>query len=179
MARWMGLAALLAWAAVAAAADPPGMFVPVAEGERLPPLVLADRDGVEHDISRSPDGGPVGIFFWSVFCPNCRELIPRVARLQAEWEGRGLTLWAVNVDGRRFSNAVDAYLAEETFSLRVVYDRLDGEYLVAADPLGVSKTPTLYLADAAGRVIFRQAVAIELDAAAAALAAAPRRARAR
>ena len=109
----------------------------------------------------------MALLFWSAFCPNCHEVIPEVEQFAKK---NNLCFWAVNVDGEQFSNAVDAYLKNNKLDLPTVYDRLEGEYLVAADPLGVSKTPTLYLADAQGRVILRQAVKIDLEAARAALA---------
>ena len=46
---------------------------------------------------------------------------------------------------------------------QAVYDILDGEMLIAADPLGVERTPTLYLADREGRVIQYQHSFIEVE----------------
>ena len=168
------LACLLvsALAALAPAAQPPeGMFLPLEKGEKLPCMQLNDRQGKLHDVSRAvrdgkPVAAPVVLLFWSAFCPNCHEVIPEVAAFAKDKE---LCFWAVNVDGEQFSNAVDAYLERNNFDLPTVYDRLDGEYLVAADPLGVMKTPTLYLADAEGRVLLHQVIKIDLEAAGAAL----------
>lgn len=166
----LGLALLTARAG--ADQPPEGMFVPLKPGEPLPCMELRDRAGNVHDVSRAEEGGrpapgPVVLLFWSAFCPNCLEVIPEVARFA---ETNNLCFWAVNVDGEQFSNAVDAYLKNNKLDLPTVYDRLEGEYLVAADPLGVSKTPTLYLADARGRVVLHQVVEIDLDAARTALA---------
>ena len=103
------------------------------------------------------------IFFWSVFCPNCKEAIPDLVALHESWSTRGLDVWAVNVDGDRFSNAVVAYLREANLPFPVVYDRLEGEVLVAADPLGVTKTPTLYLAAGDGQIALRQVVQMNYE----------------
>ncbi len=162
------VAALTAWAVAAGGGDVP-LFRLLDPGERIPSFTLEDLAGREHRLG-GPGAGPELLLYWSVFCPNCKEVMPEVAGLHREWAGRGLTTWAINVDGDRFSNAVGAYLQEADLPFPVVYDRLDGQVLVAADPLGVTKTPTLYLADARGRVVLRQAVEIDLEAVRKALA---------
>lgn len=169
----LGLAGV-AWAADAPPAPPATKIALLDPGAKLPSMTLLDQKGVSHDISRSETkGGAVGIYFWSVFCPNCKEALPELVRLYQNVKDRGFTLWAVNVDGDRFSNAVLAFLAEAELPFPVVFDRLEGEYLIAADPLGVSKTPTLYLADANGTVLLRQVIEIDVAAAEKALPPAP------
>jgi len=129
-------------------------------GEKLPAITLQDLGGVDHLLG--PEGrGPCLLFFWSVFCPNCKEAIPGLVELYRAWGDRGLTVWAVNVDGDRFSNAVQAYLREAELPFPVVYDRLEGDVLLAADPLGVTKTPTLYLAKMDGEIALRQVIEID------------------
>ena len=132
-------------------------------GDKAPSMVLKDTAGIDRDISKPlKEGGKSAIFFWSVFCSNCKEAMPLLLDLEAKWAGKGLTIWAVNVDGERFSNAVKAFLADANLPYPVVYDRLEGEFLVAADPLGVSKTPTLLILDAGGVIKLRQEVVVDL-----------------
>lgn len=140
-------------------------------GDPLPPLVLQDLAGEPHDLTEGYGKGPVLLFFWSVYCPNCKEAMPGLVELARKGGRRGLQIWAVNVDGDRFSNAVRAYVSDMELPFPVVYDRLEGEYLVAADPLGVSKTPTLFVSDDAGRIALRQSVEIDYDSVVEALSA--------
>lgn len=134
-------------------------------GMKPPSMILPDTENVEHDIRRSSNGdGPVCIYFWSVFCSNCKDAMPLLFELNQRWKAKGLTIWAVNVDGDRFTNAVDAYLKDVELPFPVVFDRLEGQYLIAADPLNVSKTPTLLLLDKGGVIHLRQEVAIDLPA---------------
>lgn len=146
--------------AAPAAAEEPEVFRLREPGEPLPVVSLQDLSGAEHVLG-TPGPGPSLLFFWSVFCPNCKEAIPGLVALHEAWAERGLRVWAINVDGDRFSNAVQAYVRDLELPFPVVYDRLEGELLVAADPLGVAKTPTLYLAGADGRIALRQV--IEMD----------------
>jgi len=173
--RWLFAAAILGCVGSAWGAEPSAPAIRLLNpGEKLPAMVLLDRKGTQHDISLPEKGkGPVGIYFWSVFCPNCKEAMPALVEFYMKWKDKGVTLWAVNVDGDRFSNAVKAFMDEAELPFPVVFDRLDGENLVAADPLGVSKTPTLYLADAEGKVLLHQVIQIDVAAAEKALGTSP------
>jgi len=151
---------IAATAAPVASAGEPEAFRLREVGEFLPVVTLEDLAGEGHALG-TPGAGPSVLFFWSVFCPNCKEAIPGLVELHKAWGGRGLQVWAINVDGDRFSNAVQSYVREMDLPFPVVYDRLEGELLVAADPLGVTKTPTLYLAGPDGRIALRQV--IEMD----------------
>ena len=97
-------------------------------------------------------------------CPNCKEAMPGLVSLYGKRRDEGLQVWAVNVDGDRFSNAVRAFVEDLKLPFPVVFDRLEGELLVAADPLGVSKTPTLFVADSEGKILLRQNVDMDYDA---------------
>ncbi|MHB8766692.1 MAG: TlpA family protein disulfide reductase, partial [Deferrisomatales bacterium] len=116
-----------------------------------------------HRLDAAP-GRPVLLFFWSVYCPNCKEAMPGLVAIAERWREQGLLVWAINVDGDRFSNAVRAYVRDSRLTFPSLYDRLEGDYLVAADPLGVSKTPTVFLAGPDGRLTHRQVIEIDFEA---------------
>ena len=137
-------------------------------GDPVPSLALDDLDGNRLQLEPGRDRA-VLLYFWSVYCPNCKEAMPGLVSLSRQWQPRGLRVWAVNVDGARFSNAVVAYAREMDLPFPVVFDRLEGEYLVAADPLGVTKTPTAYLVGPDGRVAERQVVRMDFESLAAVL----------
>lgn len=164
---WISLMLMLVAAVAQAQAPGPA---PRGPGDLLPALSLQDPAGNTHDLPTVLGKGPVLLFFWSVYCPNCKEAMPGLLELHQKWAPKGLTVWAINVDGERFSNAVRAYIGEMDLPFPTLYDRLEGEYLVAADPLGVSKTPTLFLADGEGRIVLRQTIEVDYDAVTAAVA---------
>ena len=161
----------LVLACQAAAADPAGMFRLREPGESLPAMTLNDMEGAPHSLDPATAGRPVLLFFWSVYCPNCKEAMPELMELATGAAGQQVLVWAINVDGEAFSNSVKAYVRDMKLPFPTVYDRLEGEYLVAADPLGVSKTPTLYLADRTGTIRLRQVIQIDTRAVVAALQA--------
>ncbi len=171
MAAWLrGFGAVLLLAGAVAAGEI--TLEPRSVGERVPPMTLYDLDGAPHTVGGVAEQGADLLLFWSVYCPDCKEAMPRVAAWYAARPAGDLRVWAVNVDGERFSNAVRAFVRDMELPFPVLYDRLEGDYFVAADRLGVSRTPTVFVVGPGGTVLHRQIVALDLAALAAAVPAA-------
>ncbi len=122
----------------------------VRPGEKAPAFALDDLDG--RTVSVKPgDGNPSLIVFFSVFCPLCRELTPSVREIAAR-RGGTLRIIGVNLDGRRFSNAVRSFIKEYGIKFPVLLDEIRDDMFLASDPYGVDKTPTAVLIDGSGFV---------------------------
>ncbi len=147
------LAALIGFFASISFAAPPS--------KTLPEIKLKDWGGKERAITRGRDGGKTLIFFWSVFCPNCKEIMPKLASFRPGG-AKNFSVYAVNVDGDHFTNAIKAFMDDNKPKYTVVLDRFENGAMVAADPLAVAKTPTLVLVDAGGKVLLRQEVEVNL-----------------
>ena len=119
-------------------------------GEKAPGFSIRDIDG-KVVAFRPGHGRPALVVFWSVFCPLCRELMPEFDRFAVR-HGRNVRVIAVNLDGKRFGNAVRAWLKEARPHFPVGLDKLRDDFFVASDPYGVEKTPTAVLVDGAGVV---------------------------
>lgn len=160
--RIAAAAALLVLPAAARGAGPETEPAPVLRplvraGENAPAFRLESLDG--RAVAVRPGGGkPLVIVFFSAFCPLCRELAPSVAKLAAR-RGTTIRFVAVNLDGRRFSNAVRSFVAEYAIRFPVLLDEIRDDMFVASDPYGVEKTPTAVVVD--GRGIVRGAYAAE------------------
>jgi thiol-disulfide isomerase/thioredoxin len=135
-----------------AEADPPSPLRSIIRpGEKAPGFVLKDLDGKSVAFRPGSSGKPALIVFWSVFCPLCKELTPATAGI-AERNRRAIDVIGVNLDGKRFSNAVRSFLKEYRMTFPVGLDDIRNDLFIASDPYGVEKTPTAVLVDAAGRV---------------------------
>jgi len=159
--RIAAAAALFFLPAAAAGAGPepavPALRALVRPGEKAPAFRLEDLNGRAIAV-RPGDRKPLLIVFFSAFCPLCRELAPSIAELAAR-KGNTLRFVAVNLDGRRFSNAVRSFVDEYRLKFPVLLDEIRNDMFLAADPYGVDKTPTAVLVD--GRGIVRGAYAAE------------------
>ena len=130
--------------------DPQQLRPLVHPGENAPGFSLKDIDG--NTIAFRPGHGkPALVVFWSVFCPMCREIMPGIERFAARY-GNTVRVISVNLDGKRFTNAVRAWLKETDPRFPVGLDELRDDYFVASDPYGLEKTPTVVLIDGDGFV---------------------------
>ena len=133
-----------------AAAEMQKLRTLVHPGEKAPGFSLKDVDG--NTVAYRPGhGGPALVVFWSVFCPMCRELMPAIDRF-ATRHGETVRVVGVNLDGKRFSNAVRVWLKETSPRYPVGLDEIRDDFFIASDPYGVEKTPTAVLVDGTGLV---------------------------
>jgi thiol-disulfide isomerase/thioredoxin len=135
-----------------AAAAPPltalrGLIRP---GENAPAFTLNDIDGKR--VSYRPSGkSPSLIVFWSAFCPLCRELTPSLNDLSRR-HAASIRIVGVNLDGKRFSHSIKAFVKEYAVSYPVLLDDIRSDFFIASDPYGVEKTPTAVIVDTGGKV---------------------------
>ncbi len=119
-------------------------------GEIAPAFSLRDVDGkIVH--FRPGHGKAALVVFWSVFCPLCRESMPGIERF-ASRHGNDVRVVTINLDGKRFTNSIRAWMKEFRPHFPVALDELGGDFFIASDPYGVQKTPTAVLVDGSGRV---------------------------
>ncbi len=122
----------------------------VTPGEAAPAFTLKDLDG-KNIVFQPASGKPSLLVFWSVFCPLCKELTPMTAAI-ATRNRKSLNVIGVNLDGKRFTNAVRIFLKEYGMSFPVGLDEIRNDLFIASDPYGVEKTPTAVLVDGSGKV---------------------------
>jgi thiol-disulfide isomerase/thioredoxin len=67
--------------------------------ERLPVFSLSDLNGQPTPISAWA-GSSLMINFWATWCAPCRQEIPVLKSVAADWAGRGLTVVGIAVDHR-------------------------------------------------------------------------------
>lgn len=112
-------------------------------------VILNDLNAEKTDIS-SYKGRPVLLFFWTTWCPYCREEIIMLNRLAPQMQKEGIEVFAVNVGEP--DNKVFSFVGKNMLTLRVLLDR-DG---MAADNYDVFGVPTYIILDKAGEVASRQ-----------------------
>jgi len=144
------LTLLIAGVSAVSAAEMRKLRTLVHPGEKAPGFSLKDVDG--KTVTFRPGGGKAALLvFSSVFCPMCREMMPGIDRF-ATRHGKTIRVVGVNLDGKRFSNAVRAWMKETSPRYPVGLDEISNDFFVASDPYGVEKTPTAVLVDGNGLV---------------------------
>ena len=123
-------------------------------GAKAPDFTVQDLAGKEFHLASYAGKDAVLLFFWSFFCGPCREEIPMVNQMTRDYQGKGLQVVGVNLDGREMKKAIDKFVANEKIAFRIVFDELEGDAFRVADPYGVAGTPALFLVDRHGVVAF-------------------------
>ncbi len=97
-------------------------------------------------------GKPVLVNFWATTCPGCIKEMPELVRLHEELGERGLVIIGVAMPYDKPSDVI------------ALADRRKLPYFIALDPQGevvrafggVRLTPTSYLIDPEGRIVFKK-----------------------
>ncbi len=85
--------------------------------------------------------------FWATWCEPCRDQIPFLDRLAADYRAEGVEVYAVSFDEDRA--AVEEFVARTPVAFPVLWDKGGG---ALAEKLDVTRLPTTMLVDAAGVV---------------------------
>jgi cytochrome c biogenesis protein CcmG/thiol:disulfide interchange protein DsbE len=165
------LAATFALAAAIAFAPPPSLAqeskestftkIPTVKGietlkagAKAPDFKVQDLEGKEFHLASNVGKDAVLLFFWSFFCGPCREEMPMISQMTREYQGKGLQVVGVNLDGREMKKAIDKFVVNEKVAFRIVFDELADDAFRVADPYGVGGTPALFLVDRNGVIAF-------------------------
>jgi thiol-disulfide isomerase/thioredoxin len=110
-----------------------------------PPVATA----LPHDIAERYRGQVVVLDFWAGWCADCREQVPKLARLAAAFARDGLTVIGVNAGEK----PDDAAAAARDFGITYPI-QLDPD-LVLSDRLGAASLPALVVVDRSGVIVHR------------------------
>ena len=146
---------LLLAPAFAASATPP-LLKP-----NPPQTMPADKDTRLAQLLAQHKGKAVLLNFWATWCEPCREEMPSLARLDARWQARGLTVLTVAVADN--DKRVEEFLWEtlpDKQTLPVLHDR---EQTISR-AWGARMLPTTLVLDRRHRIVARGLGAIDWDA---------------
>lgn len=115
--------------------------------EAVPDFSLMDLKNEQFYLSDFK-GKPVVLFFWTTWCPYCREELSMLDDMRAQLSRDGIEIFAVNAG--ESSGKVLRLLGNRPVSYRVL---LDTDYEVA-HAFGIAGVPTYILIDKEGRVVF-------------------------
>lgn len=120
----------------------------LAIGTDAPDFAASHLDGKPMKLSDFC-GKPVLLSFWFYSCATCREELPRLQKLSAEYAVRGLVTLAVNFGDQ--PETIGAYFEKEKFTFTPAVQN-KGE---VSSAFGVRAYPSSYLIGPDGKVVWR------------------------
>ena len=140
-------------------------------GKPAPPLEFREHLGPKPTALGQLKGSPVLLFFWAHWCGDCKAEAPIIARLRAEYAGKGLAVMGPTQLYGYAARGEEAPPQQELAYIESVRQR----YYAALsdmpapvskanfDTYGASTTPTIVLIDRAGRVALYHPGTISYD----------------
>lgn len=128
-----------------------------------PQALPASKDARLMQLLAQRQGKAVVLNFWATWCEPCREEMPALARLDARWQARGLTVLTVAVADN--AKRVEDFLWETLpgqQTLPVLHDREQ----TLSRAWGARMLPTTLVLDRRHRIVARGLGAIDWDASA-------------
>ena len=122
--------------------------------EKAPDFSLQDLQGRKFKLSENK-GKPVLLAFGATWCPSCREEIPRLKEIFANYGKKGLVM--VNIDIQESQDKVSRFADRYKLTYPVLLD----EKAEVARSYGVRGIPTLVLVDKEGMILCSQCRSVE------------------
>ena len=135
---------LFTLAAVAAAADPAGLYS-VSERKAAPDFVLEDASGKTAKLEEYR-GKVVLLDFWATWCTGCKKEIPWFSEFQKTYGPKGFAVVGVSMDQEGWK-ALRPFLAEH----QIPYRMLLGDE-ATSKRYGIESLPDTFLIDRKGKI---------------------------
>lgn len=125
-------------------------------GSRLVNLALKDSKGQTWEYKKQGAGKVVLLDFWGTYCLPCRETMPILNRLQAQYGSRGLVVVGISLEkGQNERQEADA-VNKLASAMQLNYRQLMGRTakLDVGKQFNIDRLPTLMLLNEQGDVIY-------------------------
>jgi peroxiredoxin len=114
--------------------------------DKAPDFILADVQGGKFRLN-DQRGKPVLLIFGTTWCPSCREEIPHLKDIYAQYAKKGLIM--VNIDIQESRDKVSRYADKYELPYRLLLD----ENGAVSEMYGIRGVPAMILLDEAGIII--------------------------
>lgn len=119
------------------------------EGGRAADFRLENLSGAQVSLDSFKGEKAVLLVFWATWCPPCREEIPHLKRIYAQYQAQGLEILAISIKESR--EKLTSFARENGINYPVLMDK-DGSIASAYQVMGI---PTNVIVDKAGVIQFK------------------------
>lgn len=130
-------------------------------GEKAPINVLKDTSNNEMVFPAANKWNL--IFYWSLFCHSCIEEMPEIQEGLDKLEGKDFSTFFVSLDSEKMQKALINFKKRRKFSQTILMEKLENEKYVTADSWGVTMTPSVFIVNPEGKILFSHQGPLDLD----------------
>jgi peroxiredoxin len=132
--------------------------VPMLEiGTDAPRFEVKDIEGNTYALEDQIGEKVVVLSFWSFFCEPCKQTLRTLNDIHRSYGLRGVSVVAVSLEGEPMLIRIKSRAYQERLEFTFLLDEPEGDTFEVADPYLVPGTPTLYIIDKAGKIVFARA----------------------
>ena len=121
-----------------------------------------------NDISNEERSFPIPnkwnlVFYWSLFCHSCIEEMPEIQEGLSKLEGKDFETFFVSLDTEKMQKALVNFKKRRKFPAPILMEKVENEKYFSADTWGVTMTPSVFIVNPEGKIIFSHQGPLDLD----------------
>lgn len=103
------------------------------------------------------------VFYWSLFCHSCIEEMPEIQEGLEKLEGKDFATFFVSLDTEKMQKALQNFKKRRKFPAPILMEKIENEKYLSADTWGVTMTPSVFIINPEGNIIFSHQGPLDLD----------------
>lgn len=159
--KLLSLALLFAFTGFVAQASEFVMPEMLKVGETAPVTTLKNLDLEPVEFPKA--GSYSLVFYWSLFCHSCLGEIPEVNTRLSELDDERIGAFFVSLDTERMHKGLVNFCKRRNLTLPVLMEEIVDEAYLSADKWGVVQTPSAFIVDPEGTIVFSHQGPLDLD----------------
>jgi peroxiredoxin len=128
-------------------------------GEKLPAFTGKDMNGNPVDLAMVIGKKPVMLIFWSTWCANCKQEIPKINKLVEKYQKKGMKFIGINVGMNDTEKKARKYIQDFKMTYPNVFDKT-GEL---SEKYEIPQVLTVFVARKDGKVVMKFTTAPIID----------------
>ena len=131
------------------------------KGDTAPINTLKDTSEIEHKFPLENKWNLV--FYWSLFCHSCIEEMPEIQEGLDNLEGKDFATYFVSLDSEKMQKALINFKKRRKFNPTILMEKIENEKYLTADTWGVTMTPSVFIVNPQGKIVFAHQGPLDLD----------------
>ena len=103
------------------------------------------------------------VFYWSLFCHSCIEEMPEIQEGLSKLEGKDFETFFVSLDTEKMQKALQNFKKRRKFPAPILMEKVENEKYLSADTWGVTMTPSVFIINPEGKIIFAHQGPLDID----------------